>query len=187
MKKIKEIEEESDERNERVIDTIKVVADKHTKDIAGVYDELDRQKGEVKKLSQEVEEIKEKPSCCKRGELVVTCIGGENMENTVPKFNGQHKNPKEFITKLGNYVKRLQDRKGNSPCISFKEIVDYAMEGNESRWWQVIKDDVNNIEELEYELLEKFWNRDIQNGIRRRMNNEKYRPGGNLSRSEYFR
>lgn len=54
------------------------------------------------------------------------------------------------------------------------------------KWFELCKNLINTWEQFEVAFLNKFWSRDVQRGIKHRIENEQYRPGGKLSRAEYF-
>ena len=60
------------------------------------------------------------------------------------------------------------------------------MERSASQWWQLNKQKVNSWEQFVQIFHEKYWNKEIQSHLRQKIDLEKYRPGGYLSRTDYF-
>jgi len=61
-----------------------------------------------------------------------------------------------------------------------------ALEEQVARWWQTVKNEITDINDFEVKFLARYWNHDIQKGIKRRLELEKYRMNGRLNRSDYF-
>lgn len=70
-------------------------------------------------------------------------------------------------------------------CCLFAEIA-YSLEGNATKWWQLIKSDVQNCSQFWEEFLNKFWNRDVQKRAQQKLKMEQYRPGKKWLGNEYF-
>jgi hypothetical protein len=115
--------------------------------------------------------------------IQVTCMGGSTFEN-LPTFNGRNKNPQEFLVKFEAYLRNTQIRQNQN--IRFQDLLENCLQDSASRWWQMIKSEITSYEEFEKKYLDKYWNNDIQRGIKRRVETERYRTGGYLTRSEYF-
>ncbi|XP_054260151.1 uncharacterized protein LOC128984808 [Macrosteles quadrilineatus] len=120
--------------------------------------------------------------------IYVSCGSGTNVDSDVPKFTGRAHNPKEFLNKLQKYYCRNLVRQ--SPTTDPKEFlidtIEMSLGGSASRWFSLIKSNINTWDEFESMFLMKFWSQSVQRGIRHRLENERYRPGGKLTRSEYF-
>jgi hypothetical protein len=122
--------------------------------------------------------------------IQITCQGNPVVPNemSLPKFNGRAHNPREYLEKLQRYYKRtlskMPSRADDSETLI--ETIEMSLEQHASRWFSLIKGDIKNWEDFENAFLSKYWSRDVQRGIRQRLETDKYRPGGNLSRAEYF-
>ena len=120
--------------------------------------------------------------------IYVTCGNNGNLDTNLPKFTGRTHNPREYLTKLHKYYDKTLTRQ--NPKIDAREhlidTIESSLEGNASRWFSLIKEDVNTWEDFENKFLARFWNPHVQRGIKQRLENERYRPGGKLTRSEYF-
>lgn len=103
-----------------------------------------------------------------------------------PQFNGKSQNPVAFLVKLKQYLTK-EGRKGQIQSIDdLREIIEDSLVGTASSWWQLNQDHVYDIESFEHIFTNKYWSKEIQKGLKQRIEYEKYRPGGPLNRSEYF-
>lgn len=120
--------------------------------------------------------------------IYVTCGSSTNLDSNLPKFTGRAHNPREFLIKLRKYYDKSLMRQ--NPQTDIKEhlidVIEMSLEGSASRWFSLIKDDIKTWETFEDIFLARFWNPQVQRGIKQRLENERYRPGGKLNRSEYF-
>ncbi len=135
-------------------------------------------------LQIEMEKIKTNNLPTNAG-IQVTCKGNLN-ETPLPTFNGKNKNPKEFLQKFKNYFQKLQMRQNYNNFVEFKEVLENSLIDSANRWWNMIQNNIDTVEQFEEQFLAKYWNNDIQKGIRRKLEVEKYRINGKMSRTEYF-
>lgn len=120
--------------------------------------------------------------------IYVTCGNGTTTDLSLPKFSGREHGPSEFLKKLEKYYQRNIARQppNSDPRETLIDTIEISLERNASRWFSLIKDEIQNWNDFEQAFLAKFWSREVQRGIKQRIENEKYRPGGKLTRSEYF-
>jgi hypothetical protein len=122
--------------------------------------------------------------------IQVVCTAAESnfIDRNLPKFNGRSSsNPNEALTRIKRYYERSLTRQPDlNPHTQLIDILETCFEGHASRWLQLIKNDIHNWESFADEFLRKFWSRELQKGIKARIENERYRTNGTLSRSEYF-
>lgn len=122
--------------------------------------------------------------------IYVTCNGNSGLvpDQTLPKFYGRAHNPHEFLNKLRKYYERSTQKISPSQNSTdfLIDIVESSLEQHAARWFYLIKNDIKTWSDFERAFEEKYWNREVQRGIKHRMENEKYRPNGNLTRAEYF-
>lgn len=140
--------------------------------------------------------IKIKEQTCKRPiesdqvepnhqEVIVKYVAEQGSKKP-PMFNGKNHNPILFVNKLKQHVMR-EGKKGLVSTIDdLKEIIDEALIGSTSSWWQLNQKYVNSFEDFQLIFTDKYWSRDAQKQLKHRITYEKYRPGGPLSRSDYF-
>src|SRR5436190_13932404 len=121
--------------------------------------------------------------------IIVSCAG-DNYSQNVPKFNGKLTNPQGYLEKIKrsyeNYKKYRyggQEDK-NKECLH--EVISDSMEKSASQWWQLNKEKVTNWLSFEQIFLEKYWNKEIQNHLKQKIELERFRPGGYLNRTDYF-
>jgi hypothetical protein len=121
------------------------------------------------------------------GAIQVICPGNESNDRHLPKFNGRTNNPNEYLQKLERYYeKSIERNQPNDTTEHLRDILENSFEGPASRWLQLIKRDITSWNSFSQEFLSKYWNRDIQRGIKAKIEAEKYRNNGTLSRTEYF-
>jgi hypothetical protein len=120
--------------------------------------------------------------------IQVICTGSETIDRQIPYFNGRETNPHEYLNQMKRfYEKSIKKPQNLNDSIGhLKDLLELSFYGPASRWLQLIKSDITSWEQFEEEFNAKFWNRDLQRGIKARIESEKYRSHGNLSRSEYF-
>lgn len=58
-----------------------------------------------------------------------------------------------------------------------KGVLDRILEGNSARCWQIIREEINNLKEFNVKFKEIFCGEETQQGIRSRIEVEKYRSG----------
>lgn len=105
--------------------------------------------------------------------------------NNLPTFDGRTNNPMIFLNKLRAYVNR-NERKFKISFTDLKEIIEGVLTGTAASWWQLNKDQVGSLQDFEEIFINKYWSKEVQRGLKQRIEYEKYRPGGKLSRTSYF-
>ncbi|KAG8306990.1 hypothetical protein J6590_034533 [Homalodisca vitripennis] len=121
--------------------------------------------------------------------LQVICTGGDSVDRQVPKFNGRSTSPMEFLQKIRRYYKKNIGRVQLTHTSNTEHLIDIlesSLEGHASRWFQLIKHDIKNWEDFAQEFTTKYWSRDVQRGIRAKIESEHYKNNGTLTRAEYF-
>lgn len=111
-----------------------------------------------------------------------------SWDNNIPKFN-KNTNPMEFIQAMVDFLNHLKIRRrkdGSLYLTDLHSLINNMMEGTAKQWWQVIKSDIESLDEFKERFLEKYWNDEIQSEIKRKLENGKYVVGGRLTRTEYF-
>lgn len=118
--------------------------------------------------------------------LHITCPS--TIIKDLPKFNGKSKNPNQFLSRLKNYYNRENERRlsQDEQSLNLEEILDVCLEGTAARWWDLIRTSVHDIEDFEKYFMNKYWNEEIQDGIKTKLDLEKYIPRRGLTRTEYF-
>lgn len=105
------------------------------------------------------------------------------------RFDGRDRNPVAVLDKLKSYVNKTENRhkilKGLPP-FNFTDAIENCLTGSASMWWQINKERIHNIELFEIAFRNKYWNDDIQWAIKEKLNQDKFKPDGRLTRSEYF-
>jgi len=153
--------------------------DKHQHRIHTVEDRLEEYKHEA---NQAIHKLP-------LSHITVSCAG-ENYGRNIPKFHGKISNPQEYLEKLKicyDHSKKARYVGGeaeNTECLI--EVISSSMERSASQWWQLNKQKVNSWEQFVQIFHEKYWNKEIQSHLRQKIDLEKYRPGGYLSRTDYF-
>lgn len=154
--------------------------------------EIKEQKKEVYELKNNLNEIESKiregtnhKIVEKVSEVIVSCNGNVHVDN-MPKFDGKNRNPTEFIKKFDEYFEQTSKRRTNLDENNYLELMEYALEGLANKWWQITKETVNNREEFKRQFYDHYWSQEIQRNTRRRIEDDWYREGGRLTRSEYF-
>lgn len=122
--------------------------------------------------------------------IYVTCTGGRNNQlgdNNPPKFYGRASNPKEFLAKLKRFYERsITNKDMHDDTQHLHDIIDQCFDHHAAKWFELCKININTWNDFEKAFLNKYWSRDIQRGIKHRIETERYRPGGKLTRAEYF-
>ncbi|XP_054287934.1 uncharacterized protein MAL13P1.304-like [Macrosteles quadrilineatus] len=122
-----------------------------------------------------------------QGPIKIICNGNEEKDRQIPKFNGRSGNPKEYRNKLKRYYDRGLERNSNYDPIEYlKDLLETSFEGPASRWLQLVKTDLSSWEQFSNEFEAKYWSREVQRSLRAKIESEKYRSNGTLSRSEYL-
>ncbi|XP_054259635.1 putative uncharacterized protein DDB_G0279653 [Macrosteles quadrilineatus] len=156
---------------------------------------LESQQAEIQSLNQnltkceqEVETLKQSKTFEKfQGPIKIICNGNEEKDRQIPKFNGRSGNPKEYLNKLKRYYDRGLERNSNYDPIEYlKDLLETSFEGPASRWLQLVKTDLSSWEQFSNEFEAKYWSREVQRSLRAKIESEKYRSNGTLSRSEYL-
>ena len=83
-------------------------------------------------------------------------------------------------------MNNLQTREHIFGIHKFEDVLENVLEDTASRWYQTIKNEIRDIDDFETKFLNRYWSYDIQKGLKRRIEHEKYRPKGFLNRSDYF-
>lgn len=106
----------------------------------------------------------------------------------LPKFDGKNRNPNEFLYKLKNYFTKENERRTmrNEELLQLEDILEGCLVGASAKWWSMIRPSVQNIDDFERVFLNKYWNEEIQDGIKRKLDLERYLPRKGLTRAEYF-
>ncbi|XP_054272613.1 uncharacterized protein MAL13P1.304-like [Macrosteles quadrilineatus] len=156
---------------------------------------LESQQAEIQNLNhnlikceQEVETLKQSKTFENfQGPIKIICNGNEEKDRQLPKFNGRSGNPKEYLNKLKRYYDRGLERNSNYDPIEYlKDLLETSFEGPASRWLQLVKTDLSSWEQFSNEFEAKYWSREVQRSLRAKIESEKYRSNGTLSRSEYL-
>lgn len=140
------------------------------------------------KCETEVRSIKQSNSLnIAQGPIQVICNGNDSNDRQLPKFNGRSGNPNEYLRKLKRYYDRGIERNQNYDTTEYlKDILETSFEGPASRWLQLIKSEITSWSQFATEFEAKYWSQAVQRGIRSKIESEKYRPNGTLSRTEYL-
>lgn len=104
----------------------------------------------------------------------------------LPKFNPKARNPPEFINQIEKYYDEYTKRRGDNNSLTYFELLEQCFEGSAATWFQIIKPDLKDSNDFRNKFLRQYWNNDIQKGIKRRIEVEKYRNDGKMNRMEYF-
>lgn len=80
--------------------------------------------------------------------------------------------------------------KGRKIIIDIKEIIDRVMENKAGKSWEIIREEIiigkGDLERIIEGFEEKYWGTEIQEGVKNRMEVERYKGDGSLSRTENF-
>lgn len=121
---------------------------------------------------------------------VISHFSPNNLDvPTMPKFSGRANNPKEYLIKLKNYYERVKDRthlSKTNPTQFLYEIIEDSLEYHALKWWQLAKDHIFNWDDFSKAFLNRYWSKEVQRGIKQRIELERYRPDGRLTKAEYF-
>jgi hypothetical protein len=156
-----------------------------------VNDKLDEQQREINQINESLDKVNKNPlpSPEFHRPIHVTCTNSDPLNNTtIPKFNGRAANPNEFLMKLKKYFERSQSSNHEQSVLktNLHDVIELCLEGHASRWFTLIKNDVDDWHTFSDEFHKKYWNRDVQRNVKQKIENEKYRVDGKLSRSEFF-
>ncbi|XP_054283449.1 uncharacterized protein LOC129000511 [Macrosteles quadrilineatus] len=156
---------------------------------------LESQQAEIQSLNQNLTKCEQEVETLKQsktfenfqGPIKIICNGNEEKDRQIPKFNGRSGNPKEYLNKLKRYYDRGLERNSNYDPIEYlKDLLETSFEGPASRWLQLVKTDLSSWEQFSNEFEAKYWSREVQRSLRAKIESEKYRSNGTLSRSEYL-
>ncbi|XP_054267436.1 uncharacterized protein DDB_G0287625-like [Macrosteles quadrilineatus] len=156
---------------------------------------LESQQAEIQSLNQNLTKCEQEVETLKQsktfenfqGPIKIICNGNEEKDRQLPKFNGRSGNPKEYLNKLKRYYDRGLERNSNNDPIEYlKDLLETSFEGPASRWLQLVKTDLSSWEQFSNEFEAKYWSREVQRSLRAKIESEKYRSNGTLSRSEYL-
>ncbi|XP_054283797.1 TPR-containing protein DDB_G0280363-like [Macrosteles quadrilineatus] len=156
---------------------------------------LESQQAEIQNLNQNLTKCEQEVETLKQnktfenfqGPIKIICNGNEEKDRQIPKFNGRSGNPKEYLNKLKRYYDRGLERNSNYDPIEYlKDLLETSFEGPASRWLQLVKTDLSSWEQFSNEFEAKYWSREVQRSLRAKIESEKYRSNGTLSRSEYL-
>lgn len=121
--------------------------------------------------------------------LYVTCPGTNRnyLDINPPKFHGKTQNPKEFLSKLKRFYERnVDNQKSNDESEHLLDVIEQCLDHHASKWFELVKYQIKNWTDFEAMFLNKYWSHEVQRGIKQRIDVEKYRQDGRLSRAEYF-
>lgn len=121
--------------------------------------------------------------------IYVTCTGngGSPIETNPPKFHGRMSNPREFLSKLKRFYERsLNNKSLKDEPDHLIDIIDQCLDQHAAKWFELIKNQIKTWSDFETMFVNKYWNHEVQRGIKQRIEVERYRPDGKLSRAEYF-
>lgn len=161
---------------------------RNSDDIQTLNTEMNSLTQTTNEISERLVEINRRPqfnNSTLPNTIYITCNGPGVQEKTLPTFNGRSRNPIEFLERFKNYLQRMSTRQGVPPT-NFEELLDVCLEQSAGRWWQMIRAETKTLQEFEERFINKYWHPDVQTGIRRRMEVEKYQVGGRKTRTEYF-
>uniref|UniRef100_A0A1B6FER3 Retrotransposon gag domain-containing protein n=1 Tax=Cuerna arida TaxID=1464854 RepID=A0A1B6FER3_9HEMI len=121
--------------------------------------------------------------------IYVTCTGNGNtvIDNNCPKFHGRSQNPKEFLNRIRRFYERnAASRKMEDSVEYLWDLIEQSLESHAAKWFELVKDSIKCWNDFEQLFIARYWSREVQRGIKQRIEVEKYRPNGKLSRAEYF-
>ena len=173
---------------ERLIhNEMRLIERKFTQQIEELREEMQDKITQIhQKIDQNIEAKVKNAGADKRIGLRVTCP--TNRFKELPKFNGKLKNPMEYLSKLKNYYRRENEKRISygEDDLDLEEMFDNCLEGTAATWWNMIRYSVTDFEDFEQIFINKYWNEEIQDGIKRKLDLETFVPRRGLSRAEYF-
>ncbi|XP_054264175.1 homeobox protein 2-like [Macrosteles quadrilineatus] len=93
----------------------------------------------------------------------------------------------EYLRKLKRYYERGIERNINCNQTEYlKDLLETSFEGPASRWLQLIRSDIFDWDHFAKEFECKYWSQADKRGIKAKIESEKYRANGTLSRTEYL-
>ncbi|XP_054282457.1 uncharacterized protein LOC128999798 [Macrosteles quadrilineatus] len=181
------------EDDEKLKESILDLENKIIPQIKQNTDSLNQQQNEISRLTDTVNQISQQKfqtTIPHNGNINVICPSSDPIlsNRTLPKFNGKSHNPNEFLLKLKRYYDRSAQRYLNSSDAveNLREIIEVSLEHHAARWFQLIREDIYNWENFANEFRLKYWSRDVQQYIKRKIETESYKSNGSLSRADFF-
>lgn len=118
-------------------------------------------------------------------QIHITC-GGQvsgSYDNNIPKFHWREHNPTKHLRKIHKFHKRGRITSNTKDTTNnLIHTLELCLKSHVSRWLLLIKDDARYWQDFQTVIEQKYWSRDVQRGIRQRMEIEKYLlPQGKLS------
>lgn len=157
---------------------------------------IDKHEERLNKLNESIiqqqEEIKNRPNANNNGQptqIYVTCTGNgnNNFDQPLPKFNGRSYNPNEYLNRFKKYYERtLITQMNKNPTEHLIDLLEFSLESYALKWFSLIKADIRNWTDFEKAFTLKYWSRESQRSIKQKIEQEKYRDNGKLTRAEYF-
>ena len=64
-------------------------------------------------------------------------------------------------------------------------LIERSLQGPPGDWWQIVKNEVRNLQMFFHKFTQRYWNEKVQHEIRRKLEFGHHQPERNTSRAEY--
>lgn len=95
------------------------------------------------------------------------------------RYNGREAYPMEFLQKLKEIKEQFYPNGGI-------KWISRHLEGEATVWWRIVQQQINTYEQFEEAFIRKYWNQQVQEGIRYNLEFGSYKSHGGLSMIQYF-
>jgi hypothetical protein len=174
IKEVKTMTTENKEENRRIIKQQENM-EEHIRKLA---EEKGRRIDEVKEnqeqLQRKVSELESRPSTSNH---TTVALSQEIIKEV--KYNGREAYPMEFLQEL----KEIKDQFYPNGGIKW---ISRHLEGEAMIWWRIVQPQLNTYEQFEEAFIRKYWNQQVQEGIRDNLEFGSYKSHGGLTMIQYF-
>lgn len=168
-------------------DKMQRIANQCENDIIKINNNLDQYTVRIEQIEKRNINLGATPS-----NIQVYCTGNAGLtpDMTLPKFHGRPNgnSPPEFLQKLKKYYEKSLIKR--DPRLAeeehLRDTIEISLEGHAFRWYQLIKGEIRTWNEFETAFNLRYWSKDYQKGIKAKIEQERYRQNGNLTRAEFL-
>jgi hypothetical protein len=174
IKEVKTMTTENMEENRRIIKQ----QENMEENIRKLAEEKGRRIDEVKEnqeqLQRKVIELESRPATSNH---TTVALSQEIVKEV--KYNGREAYPMEFLHELREIRNQFYPNSGI-------KWISRHLEGEAIIWWRIVQQQLNNYEQFEEAFIRKYWNQQVQEGIRDNLEFGSYNTHGGLTMIQYF-
>jgi DNA repair exonuclease SbcCD ATPase subunit len=174
IKEVKTMTTENKEENRRIIKQQENMEEQIRKLAEEKGRRIDEVKETQEQLQRKVSELESRPSTSNHTTVALS----QDIIKDV-KYNGREAYPMEFLQELKEIKEQFYPNRGI-------KWISRHLEGEAMIWWRIVQQQINTYEQFEEAFIRKYWNQQVQEGIRDNLEFGSYKSHGGLSMIQYF-